>query len=244
MLHRTFCLRPVPKSVSKLFPRASRPEASAWHTHRCWPGRWPPTAVLQQHLHGASTFCSWAYAIQSSNQHSFQKTKCNCHWLNLIGSSSSVDPMQLLDTILYWQWVNHNYRLRTGCIFNYCSYYLAARWRMWIFVPLQTTICSWSSLEEPQKCRWHFMDVSTSSTFAYIYNITTKYKWDFMLDASTDSTYTTTKCKWGFDMNNLPNNLGTLQNEWNYKQIGTSDFFVQNEHWVAICTLAQVLPFL
>ena len=128
MLHRTFCLRPVPKSVSKRFPRASRPEASAWHTHRCWPRRWPPAAVLQQHLHGASTFCSWAYAIQSSNQHSFQKTICICHWLNLIGSS--VDPMQLLDTILYWQRVKHNYRLRTGSVFNYCSYYLGARWRM------------------------------------------------------------------------------------------------------------------
>ena len=76
-----------------------------------------------------STFCSWVYAIQSSNQHSFQKTICNCHWLNLIGSS--VDPMQFSDTILYWQWVKHNYRLRNGSVFNYCAYYLAVRWRMW-----------------------------------------------------------------------------------------------------------------
>ena len=62
------------------------------------------------------TFCSWVYAIQSSDQHTFQKTFCSCHWLNLIGSS--VDPVQLLDTILYWQRVNNN-RLRTGSEFNY-----------------------------------------------------------------------------------------------------------------------------
>ena len=69
------------------------------------------------------TFCSWVYAIQSSDQHTFQKTFCSfcsCHWLNLIGSS--VDPMQLLDTILYWQQVKNNYRLRTGSVFNYCFY--------------------------------------------------------------------------------------------------------------------------
>ena len=65
----------------------------------------------------AMTFCSWLYAIQSSDQHTFQKTFCSCHWLNLIGSS--VDLVQLLDTILYWQRVNHNYRLRTSSEFNY-----------------------------------------------------------------------------------------------------------------------------
>ena len=63
------------------------------------------------------TFCSWVHAIQSSDQHTFQKTFCSCHWLNLIGSS--VDPVQLLDTILYWQRVQNNYRLPTGSEFNY-----------------------------------------------------------------------------------------------------------------------------
>ena len=59
----------------------------------------------------------WVYSIQSSDQHTFQKTFCSCHCLNLIGSS--VDPMQLLDTILYWQRVKKKYRLRTGSVFNY-----------------------------------------------------------------------------------------------------------------------------
>ena len=114
---------------------------------------------------GKSTFCSWVYAIQSSNQHSFQKTICNRHWLNLIGSS--VDPMQLLDTVLYWQWVKHNYRLRTGSVFNCCAYYVAARWRMWIFDPLQTTmtICFGEVWSHKMQITLHFTDVSTSSTF-------------------------------------------------------------------------------
>ena len=53
------------------------------------------------------TFCSWAYYIQSSNQHFSQETCCSCHCLNLVGSS--LDLMQLLDTILYWQRVQNNY---------------------------------------------------------------------------------------------------------------------------------------
>ena len=30
-----------------------------------------------------------------------------------------MDPVQLLDTSLYWQRANNNYRLRTGSEFNY-----------------------------------------------------------------------------------------------------------------------------
>ena len=55
------------------------------------------------------TFCSTRFLGELSC--------CSCHWLNLIGSS--VDPVQLLDTILYWQRANNNYRLRTGSEFNY-----------------------------------------------------------------------------------------------------------------------------
>ena len=57
------------------------------------------------------TFCSWVYAIQSSDQHTFQKTFCIVVVIDWIW----------LDQVLtlYWQRVKTNYRLGTGSEFNY-----------------------------------------------------------------------------------------------------------------------------
>ena len=87
---------------------------------------------------------------------------------------------------------------------------------MWIFAPLQTTNCSWSSLEEPQNATDIFWMFQLPQ---HIYNY--KRKWYFMLDASTNPTYTTTKYKWdkwGFYMKQL-------QNECNYQKVGPTPLF-------------------
>ena len=113
------------------------------------------------------TFCRWVYAIQSSDQHTFQKTFCSCHWWNLTGSS--VDPMQLLDTILYWQRAKNNYRLRTGSIFNYCSYLGAPVEDVNIW-PVANYKLFLVKSGGATKCSWHFMDIAASSTYIQLQN--------------------------------------------------------------------------
>ena len=143
---------------------------------------------------------------QISHQHTCQKTFCSCHWLNLIGSS--VDPMQLLDTILYWQRVKNNYRLRTGSVFNYCSY---------LGAPVQD-VSTFSTCSANEILCWMLQ----LTQHIYIY------------------TYTTTKCKWGF--------FRTISERYKMnettKNLAQAHLFIQNDPWPAICTVAQVLPFL
>ena len=50
------------------------------------------------------TFCSWVYAIQSSDPHKFWEH--SCQWLNLVGSS--VDPVQFV------RW--HSVASRSVCV--------------------------------------------------------------------------------------------------------------------------------
>ena len=56
-----------------------------------------------------------------------------------------------------------------------------------------------------------------------------------MLDASTNSTYTTTKWSWWFERNQL-------QNDSTYRMGGTTPPVCTKKSGQAICTVAQVLP--
>ena len=175
------------------------------------------------------TFCSWVYAIQSSDQHTFQKTFCSCHWWNLIGSS--VDPMQLLDTILYWQRVKNNYRLGTGSVFNYCSY---------LGAPVEdVNICPAANYKlflvksgGATKCSWHFMDIAASSTYIQLQNANEILCWMLQLTQHIQLQNANEDLKGiNYKMNANPKRWSQLL------------LFVQNDPWLAFCTVAQVLPF-
>ena len=92
------------------------------------------------------------------------------------------------------------------------------------------------------------MDVSTYTT--------TKYNLDFMLDASTIQLVQLQNAHdilcWMFQLTQHIQLQNTnedlkgkqLHNECKYKKVGQLHFFVQNDPWLAICTVAQVLPFM
>ena len=134
------------------------------------------------------TFCSWVYAIQSSDQHTFQKTFCIVVVIDWIW----------LDQVLtlYWQRVKTNYRLGTGSEFNYrLSSGSGFNYKLCI----GSGGCEYSSgcklqIVLGQVWRSHKMQLIFYGCFNFL-NIytTTKCKWDLMLDASTNSRYTTTK---------------------------------------------------
>ena len=128
--------------------------------------------------------------------------------------------MQLLDTILYWQRVKNNCRLGTGSVFNYCSY---------LGAPVEdVNICPVANYKlflvksgGATKCSWHFMDVSTSSTYIYNY----KLQMIFYVGCFNWLNIYNYKMQMRIWNEQIPNDFQTLRNKWNYKKLGTSAFF-------------------